>query len=150
MSRPRHFLVIFAVTLGFLIGGAVLGAALAHWCAPNSGMLVVLSFLVFPLSMCLGFPAWLGSAFLKLIFHGSPKQADGPFRRPAYSIPPRSWAFVPVTLGIFLPVAMIAGLVAERLSFKGALLLYCVAGTLYGVGMWRSAKSGFLPFPNEE
>ena len=123
MSRPRSSLVIFSVTLGFLLGGAALGASLAHWCAPNSGILVVLSFLVFPLSMCLGFPAWLGGAFLKLIFHGTRKQADGPFRKPAYSIPPRSWVFVPVTLGIFVPVALIAGLVAERLSFKGALVL---------------------------
>src|SRR5262245_8164761 len=120
MSRPRSSLIVISVTLAFLFGGAVLGATLAHWCAPNSGILVVLSFLVFPLSMCLGFPAWLGGAFLQLIFHGPPqKRADGPFRRPTYSIPPRSWIFVPVTLGIFVPVALIAGLVAERLSFKG-------------------------------
>ena len=149
MAKPHSPVVAFFVTFGFFFGGAALGAALGQWCAPNSAILAIAGFLVFPLSMFLGFPAWLGSAFLTLIFNWAGRRKLPAAQSARHFVPPGSWVFVPVTIGLFVPVALLAGFVAERLSFFGAATLYLVVGGLYGTGMWRCARTGLLPFPEE-
>src|SRR4030095_5572993 len=149
MAKSHSSAVSFFVTVGLFFGGAALGTALGHWCAPNSSILAIASFLVFPLSMFLGFPAWLGSAFITLIFNwGGRRKPDKATPRGEF-IPPGSWAFVPVTIGLFLPVALLAGFMAERMSFLATATLYLIVGGAYGIVMWRSARTGLLPFPEE-
>jgi hypothetical protein len=149
MARRRSSVLTLLVTFGFFFGGAALGLGIAYWCAPNSAFLSIVSFLVFPLSMFLGFPAWLGSACLTLIFNRAERQNNNPARGTAQFTPRGSWVFLPITIGVFLPVSLLAGLLAERMSFTWAASLYLVIGGLYGTGMWRLARTGLLPFPEE-
>lgn len=149
MAKLPPSLVTFLVTAGFFFGGAAIGTALAYWCAPNSAILAIVSFLTFPLAMFLGFPAWLGSAFVTFLFQGIWQRRNAQQRNFAKLVPPGSWVFVPVAIAVFIPAALTAGFTAERMSFMGAAILYLVMGTAYGIGMWHSAKSGRLPFPEE-
>jgi hypothetical protein len=149
MARPRSKLRSFLVTFGFFFGGAALGAALGNWCAPNSALVSISSFFVFPLAMFLGFPAWLGSAFLTLLFNWNSRRKRDDAKDINACIPPGSWVFVPVALGVVMPAGLIAGFASERLSFFGTVGLYLAIAVAYGIGMWRSAKTGLLPFPEE-
>jgi hypothetical protein len=56
MAKPHSSVVTFFVTFGFIFGGAALGVGLAHWCAPNSSILAILSFLAFAKTGLLPFP----------------------------------------------------------------------------------------------
>jgi hypothetical protein len=149
MAQPRSKHLSFLVTCGLFFGGAALGAGLGTWCAPNSAIASISSFLVFPLAMFLGFPAWLGNAFVSLFFNWMSRGKRPEARDVRGYIPPGSWIFVPVALGVILPAGLITGFVSERTSFLGTVVLYLAIAASYGIGMWRSAASGLLPFPEE-
>jgi hypothetical protein len=149
MAKRPSKLLSFFLTLGFFFGGAALGAALASWCAPKSALATVTSFLAFPLAMFLGFPAWLGSAFITLIFNWTHRRKSNEMQRAGAFIPPGSWVFLPVSLGVIVVAGLIVAIVAERTSFFGTLGIYTIFAAAYGAGMWRAARTGLLPFPDE-
>ena len=127
-SGGRHVLVILA----WLMGGAVLGYALASWCQPESDTALVLSVLAFPMAAFLGWLLMLAMAMVvapfmlpKRIRHWrnpsstpkvSPDEKMRKFKR-------MGWCFVLTSV----PMAFVAGL------FAGAPLLSLGAGLIYGL-----------------
>jgi hypothetical protein len=148
-DRPSTILSFF-VTLFLFLGGGAAGAGLAHWCAPNSGLAAGLGFLMLPLSMFCGFWAWLGAALISglwsLLRRGC---RANPRRTGLHALPRGTFAFLPTTLLIVLPVAVVTGFVSERFSFVSTVAIYLATGAAYGTAMWRAAKSGLLPFPED-
>lgn len=127
-----------AEVLGWLAGGALIGAALATWQAPGSSLALLLSMLLFPATVLLGWMLMFPLAVLLLPFMiprfirwlrnplpPAPKTAEvGPPEATA-----AGWVFVAAAL----PTSLLAGLVA------GAPVTYLLAGLLYGYGLRHSA-----------
>ncbi len=142
-----QLLTLFVVFLG---GGAS-GVGLASFVAPDSSMIATISGLMLPGSLFLGFVAWLGLAILHLpmaIFRWATGRVktldtDEPF------IPPGSFAFVPVSLGLGFLVGSFAGLAPGGWSLFTSAFLYGIVGLSYGSVLWRLALAGLLPFPQE-
>lgn len=138
--------------IGLLIGGAVLGILLADWIAPGSSLAMPLSALLFPASIILGFFGWLGLAILHLpiaIFRLITGRKQPEHGRGDQFIPPGSFAFLPVSVLLSTLVGLACGLVPGGWSVLTTVPLYVALGTAFGLLLWRLAKIGLLPFPEE-
>ena len=128
----------FAEVLACLAVGALLGAALATWQAPGSSLALLLSMLLFPATVLLGWMLMFPLAVLLLPFMiprfirwlrdplPPPPEVEERSPREATAA---GWLFVVAAL----PTSLVAGLVA------GAPFTYLLAGLLYGYGLRHSA-----------
>ncbi len=151
-SRTRLTLWQSLTIIGLLIGGALLGILLADWIAPGSSLAMPVSALLFPVSIILGFFGWLGLAILHLpmaIFRWITGRKQPDHGRGDQFIPPGSLAFLPVTVFCSALVGLICGLVPGGWTVFAAVPLYVILGFAFGLLLWRLAKTGLLPFPEE-
>lgn len=126
-----------AEVLACLAGGALLGAVLAFWLAPGSSSALLLSMLLFPATVLLGWMLMFPLAVLLLPFMiprfirwlRDPQPAPKSEERQPREATAAGWLFVVAAL----PTSLVAGLVA------GAPVTYLLAGLLYGYGLRHSA-----------
>jgi hypothetical protein len=136
--------------LGMFFGGAGVGLLLAEWLAPSAAIASLVSFLMLPAAMIAGFHAWLGAAILLSVPRLARRLIDPSGRTTEDClVPPGAWAFLPIGSG----AGGLGGLLTGLLSPASVLVtvpIYWLAGTAYGFGLWRLARSGHLPFPDPE
>lgn len=128
----------FAAVLGWLAGGAALGAALGTWHAPDSTFALLLSALLFPTTVLLGWMLMFPLAVLMLPFMIPRflrwlREPLPPAPKTPEPSPPEATAAGWVFVAAALPTSLVAGLVA------GAPFTYLLAGLLYGYGLRHSA-----------
>ncbi|MGR9101453.1 MAG: hypothetical protein ACU826_12900 [Gammaproteobacteria bacterium] len=154
-TAPRRPLWSMLALLSLaLFGGGEAGLFLAASLAPDSDVAAFFSFLMLPAALIAGFYGWLGLALLS----GVGRWVAGDFRRRPVDpgaergqiVPDGSWAFVPAAAGFASVGGLLAGLLSATQSFLVVVGLYCLAGTLYGVALWRLARAGYLPFPDSD
>ncbi|HYE85378.1 MAG TPA: hypothetical protein VEA16_03410 [Vicinamibacterales bacterium] len=130
----------FAEIIGWLVAGAVLGAALAHWQAPGNQTASVASMLLLPGTVVLGWVLMFPVALLALplLIPRLIRWLRNPLPRPDPTATPRvrvrrasaiGWVFVAAAL----PTSLVAGFIA------GAPLTYLLAGLAYGYLLRHSA-----------
>lgn len=127
----------FAEVLGCLAAGALIGAALATWQAPGSSLALLLSVLLFPATVLLGwmlmFPLAVLLPFMIPRFLRWLRDPLPPAEKAAEVAPPEATAAGWLFVAAALPTSLLAGLVA------GAPFTYLLAGLLYGYGLRHSA-----------
>jgi hypothetical protein len=152
-STPKRPLVLRLLTLAItLVGGAVVGQLLAERLAPDSQLAVIPSFVLLPAILVIGFHTWLGVAVILLI----PRLFGRAARRPPaiaadrQFVPPGAWTFLPVGTVFGLGAGLAIGFLFAAGSALYAAAAYWAAGTIYGAALWFLARTGYLPFPEEE
>ena len=153
-SPPSQW-VTGLVFFGFFFGGGYGGIQLARALAPASGLAEFVSFLAFPGAFVIGLVAWAGAAMPAAIrrLAGLARKESGPAsaarESPPRTIPPGSFAFVPVSLIVTVPAGVVVAALSTTWSFVWVACLYAALGLCFGVGCWRLARSGYLPFPKD-
>jgi len=153
-TRPSQW-VAGLIFVGLFFGGGFAGIQLARALAPASGLAEFVSFLAFPAAFVIGVVAWCGAAVPAAVRRlvglarkgsGLASAAEGTLPQ---TIPPGSFAFVPASLILTVPAGVVVAALSTTWSFVGVVCLYAVLGLCFGVGCWRLARSGYLPFPRE-
>lgn len=143
------------VMLTLFFGGGVLGTQVAARLAPGSVLADFASFLALPAGFIVGFVAWAGAALpaaIRQLRRMRRKERSGRAKEGGASrvtIPPGSFAFVPVCTIANALCGLIAGAASEHYSLIRVLAIYLSIGLAYGVLCWRLARIGLLPFPRE-
>jgi len=151
---PRRNSLIAVVILAVLFFGAAgVGLTLAATLAPESQVASVISFLLLPAALILGFNAWLGLAILILVpqfiarlLRGSPIRPPIDSRREG--VPPGAWVFLPISSLIALAGGVVVGFLSAPYQGWFVALIYWLVGTVYGASLWFLARTGYLPFPD--
>jgi len=148
----RHSAGTQLVTLiGVLLLGPGIGTAMAALVAPESGVVGMVSALVFPVVLFGGLVLWLGAAVLSLVLELLlclvRREWPGGAAADEMLVPPGHRAFI----GLGAALGAVAGLVAWAGSIGWSLPLavavYAVAGAGYGLLLDRLGHAGLLPFP---
>ncbi|HUP35758.1 MAG TPA: hypothetical protein VNC82_10005 [Candidatus Limnocylindria bacterium] len=149
----RRLLVTIAVLALAFFGAAGLGLALTERVAPGSHVAALLSFLLLPAALILGFYAWLGVAVLiaaprlvAALVRGGPRRP--PIESHQTVVPPGEWIFLPIASGLALPAGLVVGMLSPDRAVWAVGLLYWAIGTAYGASLWGLARHGYLPFPD--
>lgn len=146
---------IQAVTLILMfIGGFAVGEVMAHSLTPDTPLGAALTFMMLPLSLCVGMTCWVGvtilagvAALIRRLAGGHGAPTGKPQRH--VTVLPGSFVFVPVTVGICTAAGIIAGILSPGMGVLAATAAHFVTGLLYGLALWQSARRGFLPFPEQ-
>lgn len=154
-DTPRSPLFTAVILFGLFFGGGFVGVQVSRVLAPESGLAEFVSFLAFPAAFIFGFVMWAGAAIpaavrrlVRLVREGG-RVSPGKDGVPESMIPPGSFAFVPAGLLTCTLAGGVVAMISRPFGFFWVLFLYTVLGLVYGVGCWRLARAGYLPFPRE-
>jgi hypothetical protein len=142
------------VTSALFMGAPIPGLVLSQSLAPSSGVAGLVSFVMFPLAFVLGAHLWLGfvllaalwrlvGKFVRWLARRPPRPDDRPPTPAGPQVPPGSFVFVPVSVGL----SGLAGVCVGFLSPAGFILTvgaYVFLGMLYGVAVWLLARAGYV------
>ena len=137
-----------------MFGGALLGETLSLSLAPGSTFASFVSFAMLPLAFVLGIHLWVGLALVKALWwlagrfvqwirrrHSVPGDARPSPVEPY--VPPGSFVFVPVSVGLAGLAGVCVGLVS-RVGFILTVSTYVFIGALYGASAWLLARAGYV------
>ncbi|MBI2839974.1 MAG: hypothetical protein HYX75_16800 [Acidobacteria bacterium] len=152
--RERSAPLRAATLIGMFVGGIAVGQVLAHSLTPDTEIGAAMTFMMLPVSLCVGMICWLGMAILFGVASLLRRLASGRSRTPRAirqhtTVLPGSFVFVPVTVGICTAAGILAGILSPGRGVLAAGAAHLVTGLLYGLALWQSARRGFLPFPEE-
>lgn len=152
---PRSPWITVAVFFGLFFGGGFAGDRLARLLAPSSALAEFVGFLVFPTAFAIGILAWVGASLpaaarrlMRLVrLRARPFSSDE--KNPTGTIPPGSFAFVPVALVTCTLWGAVIAALSTELASGWVLCLYAALGLGYGLTCWKLAQTGFFGFPTE-
>lgn len=168
-QRPARQTV--PVFLGAVIAGPVFGEGLAALVAPDSFPAQAIGFMTLPLVLGLGYRIWTARVAATAMRHFMPRLVRAlrtafihrTRPEPAELLPDAhqvdeivatavraasSFTRVGWTLGAF--AGLLAGIAAPGGRFGSALVSFWLAAGLYGHGLTRLARAGFLPLPEDD
>ena len=136
-------------------GGPFLGVVVAHCTAPGSELAQVTSPLAFALTFAGGLMLWFGLEIVSVVGNALYRLSRGRWRWRWRRRSPKTETFVPPGYGVFLPLALVLGLMAgvvagvvpQSGSFWNTCTAHAIAGGGYGVLLRTLAREGYLPFP---
>jgi hypothetical protein len=158
----KRFLSVFGLIAGLFFGGMFLGMRLADWLTPGSHFGKFVGFLMLPLSFGLGMTCWYWIAnavfftrFFRAVWRVRKERDD--FRKTLKSelvkfgdrAPSGTFVFVPISFALSSIAGALMGIIPGS---RGILLTVPICSTLglaYGLVVWRLARSGHLPIPEE-
>ena len=154
VKRRSPWLQVATVVGGFFVGpfcASRLSAALA----PDSLLVEIAGFFGFALVFMVATFLWMGLGMATVLFRGLRELAKGGERQriaPEASevlVPPgyRSYWVLGTVVGC--SVGFLAGLMTP-LGVSTAVVVWGLAGLLYGLALWAAAHHGYLPFPEPE
>lgn len=155
--RARKGLRVLALLIT-LLAGSLVGSTLAGIVAPASADARVVGALALPAGLVLGMIAWfwvalsiLGARFVGRLRPGTSFEgARQAARASAEGVPPGSTMFVPASFIAALAAGIIIALIPGGTGFLHTVLLYSVAGLVWGVALRLLARRGLLPPPEAD
>jgi hypothetical protein len=152
--RKKSGWITFPMTILLFFGGGWAGAMITDSVAPDGVISALIGFMMLPLAFITGYYFWIGLAFLSLLIYwirrlfGSKKHDDAMLQRLS-EIPPGSYVFLINSVIISGICGTIIALASSDEPFLYTTGLYLATGTLYGLLCWTFARTGLLPFPEE-
>ena len=143
-ARPTWPTIVLLPVL--FLGGGAAGVGLSQLLAPQSFVAQFVGLFSFPVAFVAGLHLWLGFAIAIALWRTltrGPRKADG------VEIPGGSIVFVPACVVIIGCAGLLIGIFGSSLGIIATTGLYLLLGLGYGIACWLTARSGYLPFPQE-
>jgi len=143
-SRPG---MAALVAIGLFFAGGAIGAGLAAWLAPGSGVAAMTSFLALPAAFMLSLVLWQGLTavimLFRLLLRRRAREASGTATALS-QLARKAWVLVPLPMMFLGAAGLISGALGDT-AFFVTLFVYIFSGGVYGLICYYLGRTGRLP-----